>query len=57
MFGAAAEKLVLLLLEAIANSVSGTKKEVGIRAFHLKRDQESGDGDSLLSLTELETKL
>ena len=32
-------------------------KEAGIKVFHLKRNQESGNGDSLKSLTELETRL
>ncbi|MFC2022656.1 HAD family hydrolase [Chloroflexota bacterium] len=32
-------------------------KEAGIKAFHLNRKQESGNGDSLQSLTELETRL
>ena len=29
-------------------------KEAGVRAFHLKRNQESGDAEALNSLTELE---
>jgi len=31
--------------------------EAGINVFHLKRNQESGNGDSLKSLTELDTRL
>jgi putative hydrolase of the HAD superfamily len=32
-------------------------KEAGINVFHLKRNQEAGNGDTLKSLTELDTRL